>query len=287
MGRFDGKVAIVTGGARGQGRAHALALATEGAAVVVCDIFDDGGLGGLHRPIASVPYGLATADDLAETGRLLATAGGAPHLVRHADVRSMNAMAALADETITTMGQIDFLVANAGICSYATLAEMTDDLWRDMLDVNLTGCANSMRAVIPHMIGRRSGRIVATASGAGRHGMANLSHYSASKWAVIGLVKSAALELAEHGITVNAVLPSTVDTPMVSHDAAARLFRPDLADPTQEDLHAVLRRMNPMGITWLAPEEVTYGVLFFLGDEARHVSGSTLDIGAASNAKYQ
>jgi SDR family mycofactocin-dependent oxidoreductase len=283
MGRFDGKVAIVTGAARGQGRAHALALAAEGAAVAVCDL---AGAEGVGAQIASVPYGLGTADDLAETGRLLAKTG-ATHLVRRADVRSMSAMHALVDATIGALGPVDFLVANAGICSYSTLAAMTDDVWRDMIDVNLTGCANSMRAVIPHMIERGSGRIVATASGAGRHGMANLSHYSASKWAVIGLVKSAALELAEHGITVNAVLPSTVDTPMVSHEAAARLFRPDLAAPTQDDLQAVLHRMNPMGITWLAPEEVTYGVLFFLGDEARHVSGSTLDIGAATNAKYQ
>jgi SDR family mycofactocin-dependent oxidoreductase len=283
MGRFEGRVAIVTGGARGQGRAHAVALAAEGAAVAVCDL---GGPEGVGAQIASVPYGLGTADDLAETGRLLAETGTA-HLVRRADVRSMADMDALVADTLAAFGQIDFLIANAGICSYSTLAAMTDDIWRDMIDVNLTGCANSMRAVIPHMIDRGRGRIVATASGAGRHGMANLSHYSASKWAVIGLVKSAALELAEHGITVNAVLPSTVDTEMVSHDAAARLFRPDLEHPTQDDLHAVLRRMNPMGITWLAPEEVTHGVLFFLGEEARHVSGSTLDIGAATNAKYQ
>jgi SDR family mycofactocin-dependent oxidoreductase len=277
VGRFDGRVSVVTGAARGQGRSHAVALAREGAAVVVCD---------LAEPIATVPYELATPADLDETVRLVEEAGGRALAVK-ADVRSSADMRRVVATAVEELGRVDHLVANAGICSYATLAAMTDEVWQDTIDVNLTGAANAIRAVIEPMTAQGFGRIVVTASGAARTGMQNLSHYSASKWGVVGLVKSAALELGAHGITVNAVLPATVQTDMVVHEAAFRLFRPHLEHPTVEDLQAVLRTFNPMGVPWVQPEDITRAVLFLLEDDARYVSGATIDVSAGASAKYQ
>jgi SDR family mycofactocin-dependent oxidoreductase len=281
-GRLEGRVSVVTGAARGQGRSHAVALAREGAAVVACD---------LAEPIATVPYELATPADLDETVRRAAEAGrgvnGPGALAVKADVRSSADMRRVVATALEEFGRVDHLVANAGICSYATLAAMTDEIWQDTIDVNLTGCANAIRAVVGPMTAQGFGRIVVTASGAARTGMQNLSHYSASKWGVVGLVKSAALELGAHGITVNAVLPATVETDMVVHEAAFRLFRPHLEHPTVEDLQAVLRTFNPMGVPWVQPEDITRAVLFLLEDDARYVSGATIDVSAGASAKYQ
>src|ERR1700727_721649 len=205
MGKaLDGQVAIITGGARGQGRADAVARARLGARVVLCDV---------PATLASVQYELGTAEDLDLTVSLVKEAGGEAIAVQ-ADVRDPAAVASVADAALAAFGQIDILVANAGIVSTGKLWELSDEDWREMIDTNLTGVFNAMRAVVPHMRERRYGRIVAISSLGGLTGLPSISHYSAAKWGVIGLAKSLALEVAADGITANAGAPPTAPPPM-------------------------------------------------------------------------
>jgi SDR family mycofactocin-dependent oxidoreductase len=274
MTDLEGKVALVTGGARGQGRAHAVTLARHGCDVAVCDI---------AAPIPTVPYDLATTADLAETARLV-EAEGRRCVAAVADVRDSGQVQAVVDTALAAFGRIDILVANAGICGFAPVAELADDAWEQMLATNLTGVFKSVRAVIPHMVGRRRGRIVATSSMGGRMGMANLAHYVAAKWGVIGLIKTVALEVAPHGITANVVCPATADTPMVHNAAMYGLFCPGLVDPGRADVQPVYERMNPMRVPWLDPRDVAEAVVFLVSDEARYVSGHTLEVSMGGSA---
>jgi SDR family mycofactocin-dependent oxidoreductase len=273
MGELDGRVALVTGGARGQGRAHAIALAAAGAAVVVCDI---------AAQIGTVPYPLATRDDLDGTVEEISKAGGrASGAVT--DVRDSAAVNDLVQRIVAEYGRLDILVANAGICTLIPVAELTDDDWRDTIDTNLGGAFNCIRAALPHMIRQRYGRIVATSSGAGRSAMRNLGHYGASKWGLIGLIKTVALETATDGVTANVVCPTTVATPMVLNDASFRKFRPDLDQPTVDDVRPRHEAMNPMGVAWLQPEDVTRAVMYFVTDPG-YTSGTVLEVNLATSA---
>jgi SDR family mycofactocin-dependent oxidoreductase len=271
MGPLDGQVALVTGGARGQGRSHAVTLAAAGADVVVCDI------GG---PIEQVPYALANPADLDETVRLVTEAGRRAVGVR-ADMRETSDVALVVDRAIEVFGRIDVLVANHGVISYALVETMTDDAWSAIVDTNLTGVFKVMRAVIPHMKAQGYGRIIATSSMAGRAGYANLPHYVASKWGVIGLVKAAATELAGSGITVNAVCPATVGTPFFLNDATYRLLRPDLESPTRQDIED---RMAARGRPWLQPEHVSRAVLYLATDADGVVSGQVTEVSMGASA---
>jgi SDR family mycofactocin-dependent oxidoreductase len=275
MGAFDTKVALVTGAARGQGRSHALRLASEGAAVVVCDLGAD---------IDTVPYGLASASDLAETVTQIEQAGGRA-LARHVDVRSREDLDAAVEAGIGEFGQLDIAVANAGIAGISPIAEMTDVQWHNMIDVNLSGVFKTLRAVTPHMVERGYGRMVATSSVVGRQGAPNIGHYVAAKWGVIGLVKSLAIEVAEHGVTVNAVCPTSVDTPMIQNEAFRQLFLPDKPDYTPADVQQAYTALNPIPIPWLQPEDVTDAVAFLASDEARYVTGEALAVALGWNAR--
>jgi NAD(P)-dependent dehydrogenase (short-subunit alcohol dehydrogenase family) len=197
----------------------------------------------------------------------------------------MDQMRAAVARAVEEFGHVDIVVANAGIVTYRQLSDMDDQMWQDTIDVNLTGVANTVRAVLGHMLERRYGRIVVTSSQAGRRGVPNLAHYSASKWALIGLVKTVALEVAPAlGITCNAVLPGAVDTPMMHHDEVYAVFAPDLPAPSLADLEERLGQLNPMPITWLEPEDISHAVLHLASEEARYVSGATIDVAAAFNA---
>jgi SDR family mycofactocin-dependent oxidoreductase len=273
MGQLDGKVAVVTGGARGQGRSHALALAREGAAVALWDI---------AAQITSVPYPLATPEDLLETVQLVEKEGGRVIGVV-ADIRDTGQVQAALAQTEEQLGAVDILVANAAVCGYRTFVDMTDEVWGDLIDTNLTGTFKSIRAVLPGMIGRGYGRVIVTSSGAGRTGATNLSHYVASKWAVIGLVKSLALETAETGITANVICPTTVRTPMVENDQNYRLFCPELESPTLEDALPRLATLNPMHKPWIEPEAVSRAVLYFATDDGT-LSGTVLELSLGSAA---
>ncbi|MEZ5077615.1 MAG: mycofactocin-coupled SDR family oxidoreductase [Solirubrobacterales bacterium] len=275
MAKLEDRVAFITGGARGQGRAHALALAREGADVAFCDI---------AAPLETVPYPLATEEDMAETVRLVEETGRRCVAIR-ADVRSTEQVEAAVAETIEQLGGIDILLANAGVCGFGTFWEITDQMWDEMVGTDLTGVFKSMRAVVPHMIERGGGRIVATSSMGGRMGNPNLAHYVAAKWGVIGLVKTLALEVADKGITVNAVCPATVDSEMVHNDALYGLFAPDLDNPTKADVEPRYTAMNPIPFPWTPPEEISAAILYLVSEEARMVSGTTLDVCMGGSAR--
>ena len=227
MGSLDGRVALITGGARGQGRSHAVALAREGADIVVCDWF--GGLEGIRYP-------LSTPEDLEQTVALV-EAEDRRCLAAEADVRDLAALEQLVARATAELGRVDIACANAGIATTSGQAvyEMSAETWRQVVDIDLTGVFNTIRAVGPGMVERRYGRIIATSSMMGRTGGAHIAGYAAAKWGVIGLVKCAAHDFAPYGVTVNAIAPGNVDTPMIQNDAIRRLMRPDLENPTRED----------------------------------------------------
>jgi SDR family mycofactocin-dependent oxidoreductase len=275
VGELDGRVALITGAARGQGRSHAVAMADAGADVVVTDLCAD---------IGSVPYGLADAHDLEETAHLVEKSGRRA-LAVEADVRNREAMKVAVAQAIDELGKVDIVVANAGICGFGLMPELTEPQWDDMLAVNLTGVFNTFRAVVPHMIERRYGRLVATSSGAGRTGAPHLSHYAATKWGVIGFVKSVALEVAAHGITANVVCPATVDTPMVHNEALYSLFAPDIEAPNKEAVRPRYEAMNPMRVAWLDPQEISNAVLFLASDRSAFISGETIEVSAGGSAQ--
>ena len=279
--RLRGKVAVVTGAARGIGRASAVALAREGADVVGLDICAP-----VYPPSGVTP---ATKDDLAETGRLVAAAGRR-WLGIVADQRDMAALRDAAARVERELGGLDIVFANAGIQAFAPLLEMDDEHWRVQVDSNLTGSANVIRAFAPLLVRRGGGRIIVTASTQGQRGMLNGAAYSASKWGIFGLVKSAALELAPHRITVNAVVPGLIDTPLTRHEEryaqvieAARQTPEGM--PADEATARELKTLQtPLGVPWLAPEEVAPTVVFLASEEARMITGSTFEVTGGDSA---
>ncbi|MGY1814662.1 mycofactocin-coupled SDR family oxidoreductase [Blastococcus sp. SYSU D00820] len=271
-----GRVALVTGGARGQGRAHAVTLAERGADVVVLDI---------AAPVTSTTYEMPTPDDL-ETTRELVEKTGRRCLAVQADVRSTAEVEDAVARTLAELGRLDVVVANAGICSFGAFAELTDDVWDEMLGINLTGVFKTLRATVPHLVAQGWGRCIATASMSGRGGAAHLAHYSAAKAGVVNLVKSLALELGGSGVTANVVCPTTVDTPMVHNEPMYRLFAPDIADPTTEQVRPRYASLNPMGVSWLDPREVAEAAAFLASEEAAHVNGHVLEVSAGISARH-
>ncbi len=280
---LDGKSAIVTGAARGIGRAIAVALAAAGADVMGIDI--------CAPPCPGLDYPSATREELDETGRLV-EAQKRRFVGVVADIRDLPALRAAAERAQQEFGKIDIVVANAAIQIYGPLAEINDQQWRDVIDVNLTGTANTMRAVIPHMIPRKTGRIILISSGQGRHGFKNGSGYSASKWGMIGLMKSAALELGEHQITVNTVEPGLVDTPLTRNAGRWNLAlqeagKPPEGDhPKEADVIAARLPQSVMKIPWMQPDEVAPAVVFLASDAANRVTGATYDATAGDSARY-
>lgn len=274
MGKLDGKVVLITGGARGQGRSHAITFAREGADIVICD---------LAAQIETVPYQMSNTDDLNETVKLVEEQDQRC-VAMQADVRDSAQIKSVVDTALAEFGQLDILIANAGIVAPVPLVDISDQAWSDMVETDLTGVFKSIRAVAPHMIERRSGRIIATSSMVGKTGVPGLAHYVAAKWGVIGLVKSAALEFGQYGITVNAVCPTNVDTNMIQNPAMYALFAPDIKNPTREDVIPGFTSLNALPVPWVQVQDISEGMLYLAAESGRYVTGETLTIAAGWNA---
>ena len=273
-GRVEGKVAFITGAGRGQGRSHAVKLASEGADIIAIDI--------LHDVEGALP--MATPDDLAETVKLVETQDRRI-VATQADVRDLDGLKAAVDAGVEELGRLDIVVANAGIASMGGPVEkMSQDNWKHTIDINLTGLWNTARVAIPHMIaGGQGGAIVLTSSVGGMHAMPNMSHYVSAKHGVIGLMRSLAVELGQHDIRVNSVLPTNVNTPMFMNEGTYKMFRPDLENPTAADVEPIAAQfMHVLPHGWIEPEDVSNAILFLASDESRYITGVPLpiDLGA-------
>jgi SDR family mycofactocin-dependent oxidoreductase len=276
VGRVDGKVALVTGAARGQGRAHALRLAGEGADIVALDALAD---------IGSVTYPMATEADMAETVGAVEALGR--RIVHHrVDVREQEGLDAAVADATSQLGGLDIVVANAGIASFGPAWELPEQSWQDMIDINLSGAWRTVKAAAPVLVEQgRGGSIVLTSSTAGLKGMANIAHYSAAKHGLVGLMRTLANELGPHRIRVNTVHPTNVATDMILNDTTFKLFRPDLAEPTQDDMIEAMSAMGTIPVPWIDPLDVANAVLWLVSDEARYVTGVTLPIDAGCLVK--
>lgn len=265
MGKLDGQVVVITGGARGQGRSHAVRLAQEGADIVVCDI---------AGPLASVPYPLADVGDLDQTVKLVEEQDRRCIALK-ADVRDTTQMGAVADRAMSEFGRIDVLLANAGILSLSdTSWDLTDEQWDEMIGVNLTGAWKACRAVIPHMLaGGRGGSIVITSSIAGLKGVAGCTHYTAAKHGTVGLMRTLARELAPSYIRVNTIHPTGVDSPMSNNE----FFGTWLAE--HQELGDAMRG-NMMPVDSLPMADVSAVIAWLVSDEAKWVTGATLPVDA-------
>lgn len=280
-GRVQDKVALVTGAARGQGRSHAVRLAEEGARVIVVDLPEAAG-----RDVSRYsPYPMATEADLGRTVELVEAAGGEA-LPVHADVRDENELAAAVATGLDRFGRLDIVSANAGITGFTGKAwELSRENWQAVIDIDLTGTWQTVKAAVPAMVGQRAGSIVITASTMGVKGAANLVGYVAAKHGVIGLVRALAHELAPFSVRVNAVAPTSVATDMIFNDAVYRLFRPDLPSPGMQDTVEAFTQHNLLPVPWTEARDVSEAVLWLASDEARFVHGIVLPVDAGQLAR--
>lgn len=276
MGRLEGKVAFVTGAARGQGRAHCVKMAQEGADIIAVDICEQ---------IATVPYPLATMEDLQETARLVEKEGRRA-IVRKADVRDRAALQTAVDEGVKEFGRLDIVVPNAGIWSNSAFIDMPDDMLHEMVDVQMFGVYNACKVTVPHLIEQGSGgAIVILCSTAGDRGFPHQIHYNMAKHGVVGIMRTLAAELAPHFIRVNTVHPSSTNTDMIQNPAIWSAFAPGVENPTEKDFGDKFVAMNLLPIPWMQPEDTANAVAWLASDEARYITGITLPVDAGFLAK--
>ncbi len=266
-GRVEGKVAFITGAARGQGRSHAVRLAEEGADIIAVDVLED---------YPSVVYPMGSPGDLDETVALV-EALDRRIVATKADVRDQGSITAAVDGGVSALGHLDIVCANAGICSVQTWDEVGPEVWKDTVDTNLTGVWNTMVASIPHLIANGGGSIIATSSTAGLKGLPFVTPYVAAKHGVVGMARSLANELAGHLIRVNTVHPSGVNTPML-----AGLGGLDPLIRRHPELGALFQ--NALPVQLVEARDVSEAVLFLASDESRYVTGLefTIDAGSAN-----
>jgi SDR family mycofactocin-dependent oxidoreductase len=274
MGRLEGKVAFITGAARGMGRSHALRLAQEGADIIAVDIAEQ---------VDSSFCLTATAEDLAETVKL-AEELDRRIIARTADVRDLGALGAVVAEGVAEFGRLDFVCANAGIAGgpMSAIWDCPEDTWQETIDINLTGVWKTVKAAVPTMIELgNGGSIILTSSIFGLAGGANVGHYASAKHGVVGLMRALAVELAPHGIRCNTVHPTTVDTPMIAHPVGYQLFT-GVEGADRAFAEENMTALNAFKIPWVESIDISNAVLWLASDESRYVTGTTqvIDAGA-------
>jgi len=275
MGLVDGKVALVTGAARGQGRAEAVRLAEEGADIIAVDICG---------PVETIPYEAATLEDLEETATLVRKYGRRI-VTAKADVRDFAALQAAVEAGTDELGRLDIVVANAGVMGSLVKAwELTEQDWQTTIDVNLTGVWHTIKATVPYLIRQGSGgSVILTSSMAGLKGVANTANYTAAKHALVGLSRTVAKDAGEYNIRVNTVHPGSIPTKLLLHEMVYKLFRPELEAPGLEDCERIFAKLNMLPDAFQQPEDVANAVLFLASDLSRVTTGTTLTVdGGAS-----
>jgi NAD(P)-dependent dehydrogenase (short-subunit alcohol dehydrogenase family) len=278
---LTGKVAVVTGAARGIGRAIAVEFAANGADVVAIDIAGPVSLASNAKP--------ATPEELEETIRQIQAYGRRGQSIR-ADIRDIAALRQAADAVERDFGQIDIVVADAAIQRWVPLLQMQDSDWNDVIDNNLNGTANTIRAFAPKMVARNKGRIIVLSSMQGKHGTKDAASYSASKWGIIGLMKSAAMELGQYNITVNALLPGLVDTPLtryekrLSESMAETGIKPP-ENPTPQQAWDTRAPTVALKVGWLQPDDISPAAVFLASDAAAMVTGAEYEVTGGDSAK--
>ena len=277
-GRVEGKVAFITGAARGQGRAHAVRLAQEGADIIAVDV--------CKRISSNEDIPAASPEHLAETTDLVKNLGRRI-VAEEVDVRDYDALKQVVDSGVEQLGRLDIVVANAGIGNGgATLDKTSEADWTDMIDVNLAGVWKTVKVAVPHLLeGGRGGSIILTSSVGGLKAYPHTGHYIAAKHGVIGLMRTFAVELGQHNIRVNAVCPTNVNTPLFMNEGTMKLFRPDLENPGPDDLAVAAQFMHVLPVGWVEPEDVANAVLFLASDESRYITGLPVTIDAGSMLK--
>jgi SDR family mycofactocin-dependent oxidoreductase len=275
-GRVQGKVAFITGAARGQGRSHAIRLAEEGADIIAVDI---------AGPVPSVSaYPLATEEDLAETvGQVEAL--DRRIVARKADVRDATSLRSALDEGVAQLGRLDIVVANAGIYQTVSTLELDDAAWQETISINLTGVWNTVKAALPHLIAGGGGSVILTSSVLGLRGAANSIHYSAAKHGVVGIMRSVAGEFGRHRIRVNSIHPTLVDTVMIQNEQVWSMFDPANPHPSRESAAPVFETVNTLPVPWVEPVDISNAVLFLASDESRYITGVTLPVDAGALLK--
>ena len=276
-GRVDGKVAFITGAARGQGRSHAVRLAEEGADIIAVDIC---------RGFEDSPAPPATPEDLAKTADMVKNLDRRI-VTAEVDVRDFDALAAAVDSGVEQFGRLDIVVANAGIGTTGVkLHKMTEDSWEETMDVNLGGVWKTVKSAVPHLLaGGRGGSVIITSSVGGLKAYPQVGHYITAKHGVVGLMRTFAVELGQHSIRVNTVHPTHVNSPLLMNEPTYRLFRPDLENPGPDDLALICQSFHFLPIPWVTPADISNAVLFLASDEARYITGVTLPVDAGSLLK--
>ena len=270
-GKLEGKVALVTGAARGQGRSHAIRLAEEGADIIAVD---------LCGQVDTIEYPMSTPEDLKETVRLVEELDRRI-VATQADVRDYAALSAAVDTGVSTLGRLDIVCGNAGVVSLGMLHELSLEQWNNMIDVNLTGVFHTCKAAIPHIIaGGRGGSISLTSSVVAIRPVQGAGHYIAAKHGVVGLVQTLALELAPHFIRVNAIHPTNCDTDMIQNPALRKAFVPDSENPTREESVPAYTALNALPIPWVEPRDISNAIAFLASDEGRYITGISLPVDA-------
>jgi SDR family mycofactocin-dependent oxidoreductase len=270
MGRMDGKVALVTGAARGQGRSHAIRLAEEGADIIATD---------LCGQLATVEYLMGTRAELEETVRAVERLDRRI-FTGQADVRVMDELQAVVDEGVKELGRLDVVCANAGISTQGISWELTEQQWDETVDTNLAGVWHTVKATVPTLIEQdEGGSIVVTGSTASIMGFGGVLHYTAAKHGALGIVKALVNEVSRYRIRVNMVVPTATNTPMIQNDGMRELFGVS-PDAPMEEYEAAFQAIHTLPVPWMEPVDISNAVLWLASDEARYVTGSVLQVDA-------